>query len=141
MAATGNEAVRLEQLKRLQPQIVSFTNGTSAFITLGNGEVVTFSTTNSYNIHLLVRAMYNSFELLQATADGYNIDIKVTTEVPMKSLKAKTGTPEENDWVYGVTSGKISGELRGFDVPSGNKLNFVANADLIAFIGAVIYVE
>ena len=142
MAATGNEAVRLEQLKRLQPQIVSFTNSTSASITLGNGEVVTFSSTNSDNIHLLVRAMYNSFELLQATADGYKIDIKVTTEVPMKSLKAKTGTPGENDRVYGVTNSAVNGTLKGFDVYSGgNELEFGATTDLIAFIGAVIYVE
>ena len=141
MAATGNEVVRLEQLKRLQPQIVSFTSGTTASVTLGNGEVVTFSTTNSDNTHLLVRAMYNSFELLQATTDGYSIDIKVTTEVPMKTLKAKTGTPGDDDKVYGVTNSNINGALRGFNVYSGNELNFVATADLIAFIGAVIYVE
>lgn len=141
MAATGNEVVRLEQLKRLQPQIVSFTNGTPASITLGNGEVVTFSTTNSDNTHLLVRAMYNSFELLQATTDDYSIDIKVTTEVPMKTLKAKTGTPGENDMVYSVTNSNINGALKGFNVYSGNELNFGATADLIAFIGAVIYVE
>lgn len=141
MAATGNEAVRLEQLKRLQPQIVSFTNDTSASITLGNGEVVTFSSTNSYNIHLLVRAMYNSFELLQATTDGLSIDIKVTTEVPMKSLKAKTGTPGEDDMVYGVTSSNINGELRGFNVYTGNELYLEVTDNLIAFIGAVIYVE
>lgn len=140
MAATGNEVVRLEQLKRLQPQIVSLTNGASASITLGNGEVVTFSSTNGYNIHLLVWAMYNSFELLQATTDGYSIDIKVTTEVPMKTLKAKTGTPSENDMVYGVTNGN-NGALKGFAVYSENELDLRAAAYLIVFIGAVIYVE
>lgn len=141
MAATGNEVVRLEQLKRLQPQIVSFRNGTTASITLGNGEVVTFSSTNSYNTYLLVRAMYNSFELLQASSDGYAIDIAITTAVPMNTLKTKMGTEAKAGTIYGVTNSNINGALRGFSVEPGIMLNIGMTTDLVAFVGAVIYVE
>lgn len=140
MAATGNEVVRLEQLKRLQPQIVSINYNKTASITLGNGEVVTFSTTGYYYIDLLVRAMYNSFELLQVSSSATVIDLKITTEVPMKTFKAKTGKPNKNDKVYGV-SGTINGTLKSFNFNSGNEVDFVEPIGLIVFIGAVIYVE
>lgn len=141
MAATGKEVVRLEQLRWLQPQIVSFTNGSTAAIMLGNGKVVTFSSTDSYNTHLLVRAMYNCFELLQASSEGNSIDITVTTEVPMKTFKTKTGTQEEDDRIYGVTNGNVNGSLRGFYVYSDNTLNITTTDDLVVFFKAVIYVD
>lgn len=140
MAATGNEVVRLEQLKRLQPQIVSVTSRAPASITLGNGEVVTFSTSDRYDIHLLVRAMYNSFELLQASGDGSSMAITVEAEISMKTLAMKM-QGDVRGKIYGVTNNQENGMLQSFDVRSSSTLSITLSVSLITFIGAVIYVE
>lgn len=138
MAATGNEVVRLEQLKRLQPQIVSFVGGRGAGITLGNGRKVTFSCVGGGNdsVHLLVRAMYNSFELLQGVTNGVNVLIKVQSPVPMKTFRSKT---------LGGNTGKVydivNDNLNTLNINSDVSFNFRIANNFVVFIGAVIYVE
>lgn len=137
MAATGNEVARLEQLKGVFPQVVSLVGGRDASITLGNGRTVSFSSVGGggANVHLLVRVMYNSFELLQGVTDGINVLIRVQSSVPMKTFRTKT---------LGGDTGKVyiiaSDNLNALNINTGVSFNFRISDDFVAFVGALIYV-
>ena len=137
MAATGNEAVRLEQLKGIFPQVVSLIGGKGASITLGNGRSVSFSCVGGGddNVHLLVRAMYNSFELLQGVTNGINVLIKVQSPVPMKTFRTK---------MLGGDTGKVyiisNDNLDALSINTGVSFNFRMSNNFVAFVGALIYV-
>lgn len=138
MAATGNEVARLEQLKGIYPQVVSFVGSRGASITLGNGRVVTFSCVNggTNNFRLRVRVMYNSFEILQAVSDGSNRLIEVGSNVPMKTFNAK---------MLGENTGQacvISGQsVSALNILTGDSFRFTITGYASVFIGALIYVE
>lgn len=137
MAATGNEVARLEQLKGIFPQVVSLVDGRGAGITLGNGRKVTFSNVGGGydSVHLLVRVMYNSFELLQGVTNGVNVLIKVQSPVPMKTFRTKT---------LGGDTGKVyiiaSDNLDALSINTGVSFNFIISNNFVAFVGALIYV-
>lgn len=138
MAATGNEAVRLAQLKGVYPQIVSLNRNASTPITLGNGKTITFSCKNggnTKNIHLLVKAMYNSFELLQAVSDGANRSIEIVSDAPMKTFEMKM--QGGGGKIYYISNNR----LNAFDVSAGNSFGFIISENAFAFVGATIYVE
>lgn len=137
MAATGNEVARLEQLKGIFPQVVSFVGARGADITLGNGRKVTFSCAGGGddNVHLLVRAMYNSFELLQGVTRSDGVIIEVQSPVPMKTFTSKT---------IGGDAGKVyiiaNDSLEALSIKTGTSFNFRISTDFVAFVGALIYV-
>lgn len=138
MSATGNEVARLEQLKGVFPQAVSLVSGRDASITLGNGREVTFSHADGVdvNVHLLVRAMYNSFELLQGVTDGTNVLIQVQSPAPMKTFRTKT---------LGRVTGKVyiiaNDNLDALSIDTGFSFNFTISNNFVAFVGALIYVD
>lgn len=133
----GNEAVRLEQLKGVYPQVVFFAGNRDATITLGNGETVTFSCVNggTENIYLLVRAMYNSFELLQAVTDGADLFVEVTSSVSMNTFSTKM-KGEATGQIYTL----VNGTLDTLDVNVGESFSFSLSYNGVAFVGALIYV-
>lgn len=137
MAATGNEVARLEQLKGIFPQVVSFVGGKGAGITLGNGRKVTFSCAGGgdASVHLLVRVMYNSFELLQGVTNGVNELIKVQSSMPMKTFRTKT---------LGGDTGKVyiiaNDNLDALSINTDVSFNFRISNNFVAFVGALIYV-
>lgn len=143
MAATGNEVARLEQLKGIYPQVVSIGRG-STDITLGNGRTVSFSCANGggYNTHLLVRVMYNSFELLQAVADSINLLIRVVSDSSMKPFETKmlsgqgVGTGGEGK-IYIIANNSLD----ALDISTENSFNFRISGNSIAFVAATIYVD
>lgn len=143
MAATGNEVARLEQLKGIYPQVVSFVGARGASITLGNGSVVTFSCANggSNNFHMLVRVMYNSFELLQGVTDGVNRLVKVTSNGSMKTLGTKMlgggGVGSNAGSIYCVSNESVN----ALNVSPSAGIQFNISNGLIVFIGAIIYVD
>lgn len=141
MAATGNEVARLEQLKGVFPQVVSFVGARGATITLGNGRNVTFSCVNggSNRFYLLVRVMYNSFELLQGVTDGVNRLVSVKTNGSMKTLGTKMlgGLGSEAGNIYCVSNESVN----ALNVSSNDGIRFNISDGLIVFIGATIYVD
>lgn len=143
MAATGNEVARLEQLKGIFPQVVSYISGSSASITLGNGKVVTFSGTSGRgSVYLLVKVMYNCFELIQAISNiNGNTTVSVDCDDGMNTFKNKfvrQGVGQESHISYVAENGTIyaapidgNAKTFNFGVIDGNS----------TFIGALIYVD
>lgn len=146
MAATGNEAARLEQLKGLYPQVVSFTIGRSASITLGNGKVVTFSGIDggsgaggNNGVHMLVKVMHNCFEILQLVSEpGSNMLVIVTCQDGMNTFATKFTSLEEG---Y-ITFKSSTNNLQTTQVPANaTDFNIITTGESIVFIEALIYVE
>lgn len=135
MAATGNEVARLKQLKGVFPQVVSLEGGKSERITLGNGRTVSFSGGDK-SAHLLVRVMYNSFELLQGVTNDSVVLIRVQSPVPMKTFSAKT---------LGGNAGNVyiieNNNLDTLTINTGVSFNFRISQNFVVFIGALIYVD
>ena len=138
MAASGNEVARLGQLKGLYPQVVRFTGNSRGTIMLRNGKSVTFScpTGGNKHIYLLVKVMYNSFELLQAVTDDFNVSISVSSHYSMMTFGAKMQGGEEGK-IY-MTSNE---SLKALDIYTGNEFNFTISNNLTVFVGALIYVS
>lgn len=143
MAATGNEVARLEQLKGIFPQVVSYVSGSSASITLGNGKVVTFSGTSGRGtVYLLVKVMYNCFELVQAVSNiSGNTTVSVDCDDGMNTFKDKfvnQGVSQESRIAYIAESGTI------YEAPisdNATTFNFGIISGSSTFIGALIYVD
>lgn len=137
MAATGNEVARLEQLKGLYPQVVSFTSSSPATITLGNGKVVKFES-GTGSVHLLVKIMHNCFELVQAVSiDSSNVTITVTCQDGMNTFMSKFTNGTSN--IIYTTKGDrfyLSSVNDNATVFSCATINYSA-----IFIGALIYVD
>lgn len=137
MAATGNEAARLEQLKGVFPQAVSFVGSRGVSVTLGNGKIIEFSASSGGNsrVHLLVRVMYNSFELLQAAVNGPALTISVSSNGSMETFGMKK-LGEKEGKIYAITNVSLTPVS-----VNRSKTLFTASDDPVVFIGALIYVD
>ena len=139
MAATGKEAVCLEQLKGVYPQVVSCSGGGSAAITLGNGKVVTFtpSGTSNIRVYLLVRAMYSCFEIVQAVCNSGNPTVRVDCHDFMNTFRGKfMNQPSQVFFV--TTTGSIGRETISVNATT---FDFSIVNGSTTFIGALIYVD
>lgn len=140
MAATGNEVVRLEQLKGLYPQVASYISGDSASITLGNGKVVTFSGTSGRgSVYLLVKVMYNCFEIIKASSDiSGNTSVQVKCQDGMNTFESKFANQQSSYITYLAANGTV------YAAPiEDNATTFTIGVieGSSTFIGATIYVE
>lgn len=140
MAATGNEVVRLEQLKGLYPQVASYISGSSASITLGNGKVVRFSGTSGRgSVYLLVKVMYNCFEIVKAASDiSGNTTVSVDCQDGMNTFESKFANLRESFITYIAANGTV------YAAPiddNATTFNIGVIDGSSTFIGAVIYVE
>lgn len=121
------------------PQVVSCEGGGSASITLGNGKVVTFTTSGTSNIrvYLLVKVMYSCFEIVQAVCNSGNPRVSVECHDFMNTFRGKF-MQQPSQVFFVTTTGSIervtisvNATTFGFGIVNGST----------TFIGALIYVD